>query len=456
MEAQNVIEVRNVGKFFKSYSERPHQLKELVLLHDRKKNSGHREVLKDISFEIKAGEAVALIGKNGCGKSTLLKLLSKIIRPDSGTIELRGRVASLIELGAGFHPDMTGRENIYINASIFGLNAKEVDRRIKSIIDFSELEEFIDEPVRTYSSGMYLRLAFSVAINVEPDILLIDEILAVGDASFQQKCINWIMGLKQSGVTLVLVSHSMSQIEKICDRAIWIEDGVVKADGMTGKVCNMYLSAVDKKQIEDNRKNTNKGETAEKSNGELSAPNSSDGVKYDKERIAEYSTHNVFTTIERYTKMLSGFVKVVSLDVDTNTIEIGNKLHLKISVECNRNVESVFFRCTVYTQEKKPVWTGISEEIGQAEKGKQYEVELCLDTSLMVIGHYSMNVVLFTPDDRGANLVHDVIWNALYFNIINKEGMYHNLYWNIDAWGHAIYPIIPVIEKKVKIDDIIR
>lgn len=450
MKEQNVIEVHNVSKFFKSYSERPHQLKELVLLSDWKKNNGRREILKDISFEIRTGEAVALIGKNGCGKSTTLKLLSKIIRPDNGSIELKGRVASLIELGAGFHPDMTGRENIYINASIFGLNAKEVDKRIRSIIEFSELEDFIDEPVRTYSSGMYLRLAFSVAINVEPDILLIDEILAVGDASFQQKCINWIMGLKEKGVTLVLVSHSMSQIEKICDRAIWIEDGCIKADGMTGKVCNLYLNAVDRKQMEAVRKQTRELEKKASSNTPPAESEQSDGDPYDKERKPEYCLHNNFEKIRRFTKTRSESISIVSLDVEKNTIEIGDKLNFSICVDCKEKIQSVFFRCTVYTQERKPVWTGISEEIGAMELDKQYQIGFCLDTSLMVIGHYSMNIVLFTPDEKGGNLVHDVIWNALFFNIINKEGAYHNLYWNIDAWGNAIYPIIPVTNKKLQ------
>ena len=159
-----------------------------------------REVLKGISFQVKRGEAIALIGKNGCGKSTMLKLLTKIIYPDSGEIEVQGKVSSLIELGAGFHPDMSGRENIYLNASIFGLTKKEIDEKIDEIIQFSELEKFIDNPVRTYSSGMYMRLAFSVAINVKAEILLIDEILGVGDVSFQKKCFERLKDIKMRGL----------------------------------------------------------------------------------------------------------------------------------------------------------------------------------------------------------------------------------------------------------------
>ena len=187
MQPENAIEVRDLTKKFKVFYDKGNQLKEKILFHNRNRYE-NRWVLNGISFNVRRGEAVGLIGHNGCGKSTTLKLLTKIIYPDSGTIEMRGRVSSLIELGAGFHPDMSGRENIYTNASIFGLSKKEIDARVAQIIEFSELEEFIDNPVRTYSSGMYMRLAFSVAINVDADILLIDEILGVGDAHFQEKC----------------------------------------------------------------------------------------------------------------------------------------------------------------------------------------------------------------------------------------------------------------------------
>lgn len=240
MKTENAIEVHNIVKKFRVYLDKGRTLKELALFSKRRKYEV-REVLKDISFEVKKGEAIGLIGHNGCGKSTMLKLLTKIMYPDSGTIEMRGRVSSLIELGAGFHSDLSGRENIYTNASIFGLTKKEIDARLDDIIAFSELEEFIDNPVRTYSSGMYMRLAFSVAINVDADILLIDEILAVGDANFQAKCFNKLREIKANGTTIVIVSHSMSQIEQICDRSIWIHDGRIKAEGIPRDVHPQYL-----------------------------------------------------------------------------------------------------------------------------------------------------------------------------------------------------------------------
>ena len=246
---ENAIEVRNVYKYFKVYKDKGHMLRERVISFYRNKYE-YREVLKGISFDIKKGESVGLIGKNGCGKSTTLKLLTKILRPNKGTIETAGRVCSLIELGAGFHPDMSGRENIYINASIFGIKAKEVDRRLNDIIRFSELEEFIDNPVRTYSSGMYMRLAFSVAISVDADILLIDEILAVGDSAFQAKCFNKLMSLKEQGTTIVLVSHSLDQVERLCDRAIWIHKGMIRRDGATRSVCSEYLQEMEEARNE--------------------------------------------------------------------------------------------------------------------------------------------------------------------------------------------------------------
>lgn len=239
MRPDHAIEVKDITKKFKVYLDKGHTLKEKALFR-RRRAFEERNVLNGISFEVKKGEAIGLIGHNGCGKSTTLKLLTKIMYPDSGTIEMYGRVSSLIELGAGFHPDMSGRENIYINASIFGLTKKEIDHRVREIIAFSELEEFIDNPVRTYSSGMYMRLAFAVAIHVDADILLIDEILAVGDAGFQAKCFNRLREIKTSGTTIVIVSHSLGQIEEICDRTIWIDKGKIRKEGSPREVHRSY------------------------------------------------------------------------------------------------------------------------------------------------------------------------------------------------------------------------
>lgn len=242
MKKGNAIEVKNMTKRFKLFYDKPSTLKErLVFLNHKKAET--RTVLDNINIEIKKGETVALIGVNGSGKSTLLKLMTKIIYPSSGKLETKGKLTSLLELGAGFHPDFTGRENIYFNASIFGLTKKEIDKRMNDIIEFSELQDFIDNPVRTYSSGQYMRLAFSIAINVDAEILLIDEILAVGDQHFQDKCFQKLEELRDSDKTIVIVSHSLGVIEKICNRGIWLNEGQVKKDGKVKDVIEEYLKA---------------------------------------------------------------------------------------------------------------------------------------------------------------------------------------------------------------------
>ena len=235
------IKVDHVYKSFNVYYDRANTLKERLLFIGRNKKREKREILNDINIDIKKGETVALIGVNGSGKSTLLKLMTQIIFPNKGTIETHGKLTSLLELGAGFHPDFSGRENIYFNSSIFGLTKKEIDSRLDQIIEFSELGELIDNPVRTYSSGQYMRLAFSVAINVDAEILLIDEILSVGDQHFQEKCFNKMRELKKEGKTMVFVTHSMESVRNLCDRAIWLYNGKVRMDGNTNEVVDEYL-----------------------------------------------------------------------------------------------------------------------------------------------------------------------------------------------------------------------
>lgn len=235
------ISVENVEKSFKIYKDKGFTLKERILFFKSRNAYVKNNILKGISFDIEKGDILGIVGRNGSGKSTLLKLITKIIYPDSGNIKINGKVSSLIELGAGFHPDMTGRENIYINASIYGLTKKEIDSKLDTIIKFSELEEFIDSPIRTYSSGMYMRLAFAVAINVEAEILLIDEILSVGDANFQAKCFKKMQELKDSGITIVIVSHDLNTMKKLCNKVIWIESGKIKRSGNPSEILKEYI-----------------------------------------------------------------------------------------------------------------------------------------------------------------------------------------------------------------------
>lgn len=235
------IEIDDVYKHYRVYKDKGSQLKERLLFRSRNAYTENK-VLDGISVKIKRGEAVGFVGNNGCGKSTLLKMISRIIYPDKGTVTTRGRISGLIELGAGFHPDMTGRENIYTNAAIYGLSKKEIDERLESIIEFSGLRNHIDSPIRTYSSGMYMRLGFAVAINVDADILLIDEILAVGDGEFQEKCLKELWKFKERGKTIVIVSHSLGQIEAICEKSYWIKNGKVRMEGPPAEVHAAYCA----------------------------------------------------------------------------------------------------------------------------------------------------------------------------------------------------------------------
>lgn len=253
------IEVVRVSKKFRKYmSKEISTMKDLFVRGIFRKNTFETETfwaLRDISFTVERGKMVGIIGSNGSGKSTLLKLLAGIMRPTSGNIITNGRVSALIELGAGFHPDLSGRENIFINGIILGLSKKEIKDRFDDIVRFAGIEDFIDSPVKTYSSGMYMRLGFAIAINVDPDILLIDEILAVGDEEFQHKCLNKINEFKRREKTLVFVSHDLGSVERLCDEVVWIENGVLMASGNSRMVIDKYteyVSSFEEKSAFDN------------------------------------------------------------------------------------------------------------------------------------------------------------------------------------------------------------
>lgn len=232
-----------MSRSFKILHDRNLTLKETVLRR-RRVRSTTLEALRGIDLSVAPGEALGIVGKNGSGKSTLLKLIAGIIPPDDGTVRVGGTIASMLELGAGFHPDFTGTENVYMNASIFGLSTSDVDARLDEIIAFAELAEFMDMPVRTYSSGMYMRLAFAIASHVNPDVLLLDEVLAVGDEAFQRKCLGRIFSFRRAGGTLIFVSHSSEAVEQVCDRAIVISDGRIVADGATSDAFSVYRKLI--------------------------------------------------------------------------------------------------------------------------------------------------------------------------------------------------------------------
>lgn len=239
----NAIEVENVSKKYVLHREKPTLLKDIFLRPFKRHNTTEDFwALKDISFGVKKGEAVGIIGDNGAGKSTLLKILTGITKPTSGAIKVNGRLCALLELGAGFHPDLTGGENVYLNGSVLGLSKKVIDKKFNEIVDFSGIGEFIDAPVRTYSSGMFVRLGFAVAINMEPDILLIDEVLAVGDAQFQTKCFKKITDFKREGKTIILVTHDMRAISRYTERVIFLSKGSIYCVDIPKNVVNKYLA----------------------------------------------------------------------------------------------------------------------------------------------------------------------------------------------------------------------
>ena len=239
----SAISVENVWKTFRVFQQQNTTLKQALL----RRNREHFEqfwALEDVSFEVPESATFGIIGSNGAGKSTMLKTLSRILVPDRGQVTVKGKVSALLELGAGFHPELSGRENIYLNGNILGLSNRDIDARFDEIVDFSGLGSFIEQPVKTYSSGMYARLGFSVAVSVEPDILLIDEVLSVGDEEFQRRSSERMEQLRVDGRTVVFVSHGLAQVQQICEQAVWLDHGKVRASGETGDVVDAYLESV--------------------------------------------------------------------------------------------------------------------------------------------------------------------------------------------------------------------
>ena len=236
-----VVRVEHVSKRFRLFHERHQSLKQSLL---NRRRSTHEEfwALRDVSFEVHEGETFGIVGHNGSGKSTMLKCLTKILQPDEGSVAVDGTISALLELGAGFHPELSGRENIFLNAAILGVPRRQVEERYDEIVDFSGLEQFIDTPVKNYSSGMFVRLGFAVAVNVDPDILIIDEVLAVGDADFQAKCGDKLADYRDRGKTIVLVTHAMEDVINMCQRAAWIDHGHLRMLGAPSEVADAYLA----------------------------------------------------------------------------------------------------------------------------------------------------------------------------------------------------------------------
>ena len=427
MKPENAIEVHNITKKFKVYLDKGHTLKERTLFSKRRKFE-NREVLKGISFEVKKGEAIGLIGHNGCGKSTTLKMLTKIMYPDSGTIEMKGRVSSLIELGAGFHPDMSGRENIYINASIFGLTKKEIEERIDDIIAFSELEDFIDNPVRTYSSGMYMRLAFAVAINVDADILLIDEILAVGDVAFQAKCFNRLRQIKSEGTTIVIVSHSLSQLELICDRSIWIHDGVIKEEGAPFDVHPKYMSFM-------------AGNTLTHSKDKKESSKAEESSQADKEEKTDKSESVEKAKTENENRWGSGEIVIKNVTVtddqgeERDTFLNTESIHILINYDNPGRIDNSVVGVAIYRDDKVHIYgTNTLIDMSRTLKLKDNgTISLVMNRVPVNAGNYIFDLAFHKPDGFNYDYWRDV-FRLKINNVKGETGMVsieHS--WNSDT-----------------------
>ena len=247
----NAIEVASLSKQFRIYTNRPRSIKESVVAR-RGRRFEEFWALRNVDLEVESGTSFGFVGHNGSGKSTLLRCITGIYKPTSGTVNVRGRISALLELGSGFHPDLTGRENIYLNASILGLSKKEIDAVFHDIVEFSGIGKFVDSPVKVYSSGMYVRLGFAVAVHVRPEILIIDEVVAVGDEEFQRRCFDHIYRLRSQGVTIVMVSHSLGLIQTMCDKVAWFDHGELQAVGPSVEVVTSYLKVVNAREVEQN------------------------------------------------------------------------------------------------------------------------------------------------------------------------------------------------------------
>ena len=354
-----VIKFSHVSKRFMLHHERARTFQEMVVSVFGLRTLSKKGValprpsteefwaLRDVNFSIYAGEAVGIIGENGSGKSTSLKLISRILEPTSGSVSVRGKVSALLELGSGFHPELTGTENIFLHGSLLGIKQKDMASRYDSIVDFAELREFIDTPLKHYSSGMVMRLGFAVAINVDPTILVTDEVLAVGDEGFQRKCLEHIAELRRRGVTIVFVSHALDAVRSLCQRAIWLDKGVLVADGPAPDVLDRYLAFENEKH--DERKQRDRLQVAANANGRVQAateevdlePSSTGGLEESRAKAEERPRPPVW---------ISGVTFLNEAGDEVSAFRTGEPLTIRIAYVADRKVEDPTFGLALYSE----------------------------------------------------------------------------------------------------------
>lgn len=353
--------------------------------------------LDGISFEVKKGEAVGIIGHNGAGKSTLLKLLCRVTAPTKGAIGYNGRIASMLEVGTGFHPEMTGRENIYLNGAILGMTKAEIDSKIEEIIDFSEVRKFIDTPVKRYSSGMYVKLAFSVAAHLDSEIMIMDEVLAVGDMAFQKKCINKMRdAAKLEGRTVLYVSHNMNTIRRLCDRCIVLDKGKVIFEGDVEEAIQIYMGNDDTKEKYD----------------------------FNQERDVNNITRKV---VINDLNMIDGSYKIV----------FGSKLSFQLEYYCENAINDLYFRFCIYLKDGTAIATSMSEKVSASEGLNSHIFEL--NISNLAPEKYVLKIIAIELSDFGSQLRHDCVNRVINFEVYSKNQL-HNFVWSTKWWGHYVIP----------------
>ena len=416
------IRIKDVTKLYKLYDKPTDRLKESLGLSKKQKYKEHY-ALRNVSFDVKRGECVGIIGTNGAGKSTILKIITGVLNPTAGEVEIDGRISALLELGAGFNMEYTGIENVYLNGTMIGFTREEIDSKMQDILDFADIGDFVHQPVKTYSSGMFVRLAFAVAINIDPEILIVDEALSVGDVFFQLKCFKKFEEFKEQGKTILFVSHDLSSIERYCDKVILLDHGKTVAEGKPIDIINKYkkittgmtVEEVEKQEKEKKDKASKTKDKKKKSN--VSLPDSSDLWK---------ASLDLNPNLDEYGDMAAKIVDIGVFDDEgniTTTLIKGNTFTLKSKVEFYTDIEDPIFTYTFKTLKGQDI-TGTNTmfekvSVGTAKAGETYVASFTQDMNLQG-GEYLLSMSC-TSIVGGELVAHDRLYDILNISVVSDK-----------------------------------
>ena len=366
--------------------------------------------LDDISFDVSKGEALGIIGHNGAGKSTLLKLLSRVTAPTKGTISYNGRIASMLEVGTGFHPELTGRENVYMNGAILGMSKAEISKKFDQIVQFAEMEKFIDTPVKRYSSGMYVKLAFAVAAHLDSEIMIMDEVLAVGDMKFQQKCLGKMGDAsRKENRTILYVSHNMNTIRQLCKRVIVLDHGRLIYDGPTEDAISLYMSSTKKPAVFNDCSNL--------------------------PRTMSYIDHKIHINT------------VTLLNTETAVYSNESPIDVSISYSANAELSKIAFRMTVESPDKTVVGLATSKAVINSYAGKN-KICVSLNHAWLAPGKYIVKLTAYSVNEYGTNQMHDIVEDAFAFEKEQVTGENNNMEWNHSWWGYMKFPDLTILTQQ--------